>query len=285
MAAHLSQHTVKNITWVVLGVLCLLLALVFAVSQSKKEVEVVEIEQQAQDAARPVQIEKVAMDVNLGALTTEVPPLMLKQREINIADHAKEFRGSKFLTDNKKLWTYEILQAEEEDVIRTFLNQRDDRGEFQYFRLENEGKPTKFVLTYGKAKSTEELKSKIGSLSLNLPDSIKPKIVTFAEYEKFVNDLGTDEISTGLKLKPVNLTKAPLPVVIERPRSTPSSSSSNPELSAGTTTTIRQTDPSTQQQKVQTESSRVPAQQPAVQEQRSAPAKPQASESQIIDPF
>lgn len=275
-----SLQTIKNIIWVFLGISCLLLALIFMISQSKKVVEVVEVEQQAQDAARPVQSEKVAMGVSLGTLTQEVPPLMLKQREAIIGDHEPEFRGSKFLSDHKKNSTLQVMQVEEEDVIRTYLNKREDRNQFQYFRLEREGQATKFVLTYGNFKDSNQLKNHMNSVDLQLPTSVKPTIVSFSSYEDLVNDLGTDEVSSGLKLRPVNLTKAALPVLPARPTNTLQS----PTVTGGTTTTVRQTDPNTKQEKIKTETSQVTPSQSSPQEQK-PPTSRQQQDTQVVDPF
>lgn len=287
-AAPIAWQTVRNFIWLLFGAVCLILALIFWVSQSKKtEVEVIQIEQQAQDAARPVQLEKVGVDLNLGTMIEEVRPIILQQRIVTSDGHEAEFRGSKFLSEHQKSWTLQVMKVGEEDIIRSYLDKREDRKHFQYFRLQVAGQAEQFVLTYGVYKNVNEVLEKTSSIDLQLPENLKTTPEKFSSYTKMVNDLGADEMSSGLKLKTVNLTRAALPVMPLRPTLPQRSHPDN--LTGGTTTTIRQTDPITQQQKVQTERSQAaPIQQPlpSLQEQRSTPiARPQPNENQVVDPF
>lgn len=288
-AAPIAWQTVRNFIWLLFGAVCVILALIFWVSQSKKaEVEVIEIEQQAQDAARPVQSEKVGVDPNLGTLIEEVRPIVLQQRTVTSDGHEAEFRGSKFLSEHQKSWTLQVMRVGEEDIIRSYLDKREDRKQFQYFRLQSAGQAEQFVLTYGIYKNVNDVLDKTASIDLQLPEKIKTTPEKFTSYTALVNDLGADEMSSGLKLKTVNLTRAALPVVPLRPTMVPRANAE--ALTGGTTTTIRQTDPVTQQQKVQTERSQTqePSHQPlpSLQEQRStAPSRPQPNDSQVVDPF
>ncbi|WP_459655544.1 hypothetical protein, partial [Achromobacter xylosoxidans] len=85
----------------------------------------------------PVQIqpEKVATTPNLGALADEVRPLDLTTRTVASGEHEPEFRGTKFINENKKQWTLELYRASDEDIIKNFLKSRTDRNKFIYFRL------------------------------------------------------------------------------------------------------------------------------------------------------
>ena len=279
-------QTVRHFIWLLFGAGCLLLALIFWVTQSKKlDVEIIEVEQQAQEAIRPVNSEKVGNEASLGTMVDEVRPIVLKQRVLSSDGHEAEFRGSKFLSEHQKSWTLQLMKVREEDIIRSYLDKREDRKKFQYFRLQAEGQVEQFVLTYGSFKDVKEVLDKTAAINFQLPAEIKTSPEKFSSYTSLVNDLGADELSSGLKLRTVHLTKAPLPVVIERPQITNSPDRTSTDLGAGTTTTIRQTDPKTQQQKTHTESSRVPAHQPSLQEQRSTPIRQQHNEAQVVDPF
>lgn len=283
-SAAFTWQTVRNFIWLLFAAACLLLALILWASQLKhKEVEVIEFEKQAQEAARPVQSQTVGMDTNLATFTNEVRPIVLKQRVTSSGDHAPEFRGSKFLSESQKSWTLQVMKVQEEDIIRSYLDKREDRKKFQYFRLQEEGQPEQFVLTYGIYKDVKEVLNKTNQLDLQLPDAIKTLPEKFSTYAPLVNDLGTDEISSGLKLRPVNLTRAALPVIPSRALNVPSTSSTSDVVKGGTTTTIKQTDQKSQQQNVRTETSHVPS---SLQEQRTSPTpRPQSSDSQVIDPF
>lgn len=81
---------------------CLLIPRVYfwVITDSKKLVEV----EKSADSEAPVQIqpEKVATTPNLGALADEVRPLDLTTRTVAASgEHEPEFRGTKFINENK----------------------------------------------------------------------------------------------------------------------------------------------------------------------------------------
>lgn len=276
-------QTVRNFIWLVFGAFCLLLALIFWVSSQSKhnEVEVVEIEQQAQEAARPVQSEKLGVDSSLGSFIGEVRPIVLKQHEVSGVHHEAEFRGSKFLSEKEKFWTLQLMKVSEEDVIRSYLDKRDDRKKFQYFRLQGEAQSEMFVLTYGSYNSVNDVLDQTAKIDFQLPKGIKTSVEKFSSYKDLVNDLGTDEMSSGLKLRVIRLTKAALPVIPVRP--------TVPEQAKGSfsrnNTSSSERDPSesnTQNQNRTPTISNAPS-----SEQKTLPStRPQHNnETQVVDPF
>ena len=283
MAVAISWKTVQQFLWLLLAAICLVCALVFWVLNNRHpDVVVIEPEQQAQEAVRPVKNETVAFDTQLGNFSTEVPMLALQQRVVARGDRAPEFRGSKFVSENTNAWAMQIMTVSEEDIIKSYLDKRDDRAKFQYFRLQSKDDTEQFVLTYGKFKDVNDALNKTKAMDFDLPEKMQPKPEKFSTYGSQINDLGYEEISTGLKLRPINLTRVALPVTLPRaPVNTTPATSTADTLAGGTTTTIKQTDQKTQQQNVRTENSRVPV----VQEQKPTPPRVQPHEQQVVDPF
>lgn len=80
---------------------CLLIPCFYfwVITDNKKLVEV----EKSADSDAPVQIqpEKVATTPNLGALADEVRPLDLTTRTVASGEHEPEFRGTKFINENK----------------------------------------------------------------------------------------------------------------------------------------------------------------------------------------
>ncbi|MBO9531135.1 MAG: hypothetical protein J7514_15495, partial [Acinetobacter oleivorans] len=197
------------------GIVCLFLAFLFWVmTDSKKLVEV----EKAADSEAPVQIqpEKVATTANLGALADEVRPLDLTTRTVASGQHEAEFRGTKFINENKKQWTLELFRASDEDIIKNFLKNRSDRNKFIYFRLSGEKQSEQYVLTYGVFKRSEDAIQQLTQLNLDLPESIKPQPQQFSTYVPLVNDLGADEMKGGIsQTYEVRLRPAALPKIDE----------------------------------------------------------------------
>ena len=282
MAVAISWKTVQQFLWLLLAAVCLVCALVFWVLNNRHpDVVEVEPEQQAQEAVRPVKNETVAFDTGLGSFSEEVPVLALQQRVVARGDRAPEFRGSKFVSENANAWAMQIMQVSEEDIIKSYLDKREDRGKFQYFRLQTQGDTEQFVLTYGKFKDVNDALNKTKAIDFDLPEKLQVQPQKFSTYSAMINDLGYDEISTGLKLRPINLTRVALPVTLPRPANSTASSSTEKTVKGGTTTTITQTDKKTQQQNTRTETTNVTPS----QEQKSSPSRSQNNDQQVVDPF
>ncbi|QNX09038.1 hypothetical protein IC784_01720 [Acinetobacter seifertii] len=208
-------QNVQQYIWLVSGIACLLLAFIFwVITDSKKLVEV----EKAADSDAPVQIqpEKVATTPNLGALADEVRPLDLTTRTVASGEHEPEFRGTKFINENKKQWTLEIFRASDEDIIKNFLKNRSDRNKFIYFRLSGEQQAEQYVLVYGTFKRSDDAIQQLTQINLQLPESIKPQPQQFSSYASLVNDLGADEMKGGNnQLYEVRLRPAALPTIDE----------------------------------------------------------------------
>ncbi|ONN55492.1 hypothetical protein IC789_18435 [Acinetobacter seifertii] len=208
-------QNVQQYIWLVGGIACLLLAFIFwVITDSKKLVEV----EKSADSDAPVQIqpEKVATTPNLGALADEVRPLDLTTRTVASGEHESEFRGTKFINENKKQWTLEIFRASDEDIIKNFLKNRSDRNKFIYFRLSGEQQAEQYVLVYGTFKRSDDAIQQLTQINLQLPESIKPQPQQFSSYAPLVNDLGADEMKGGNnQLYEVRLRPAALPTIDE----------------------------------------------------------------------
>ncbi|AVN20709.1 hypothetical protein JD510_09090 [Acinetobacter pittii] len=208
-------QNVQQYIWLVGGIVCLLLAFIFWVMTNSKKL--VEVEKSA-DSDAPVQIqpEKVATTANLGALADEVRPLDLTTRTVASGQHEAEFRGTKFINENKKQWTLELFRASDEDIIKNFLKNRPERNKFIYFRLSGDKQSEQYVLTYGVFKRSEDAIQQLTQLNLDLPESIKPQPQQFSTYAPLVNDLGADEMKGGIsQTYEVRLRPAALPKIDE----------------------------------------------------------------------
>ncbi|MFA3056744.1 hypothetical protein [Acinetobacter pittii] len=208
-------QNVQQYIWLVGGIVCLLLAFIFWVMTDSKKL--VEVEKSA-DSDAPVQIqpEKVATTANLGALADEVIPLDLTTRTVASGQHEAEFRGTKFINENKKQWTLELFRASDEDIIKNFLKNRPERNKFIYFRLSGDKQSEQYVLTYGVFKRSEDAIQQLTQLNLDLPESIKPQPQQFSTYAPLVNDLGADEMKGGIsQTYEVRLRPAALPKIDE----------------------------------------------------------------------
>lgn len=237
---------IQNYIWLVCGLVCLFAALVFwAMTDSDA---LVEVEKSAETASElQIQPEKVAATSLLGALQEEVRPLEMTTRVVTTGSYEPEFRGSKFINDNKNASTIELFRTTKDDVIRSFLKKQSDRKNFFYIRLSGENQIEQYVLLYGVYRNQDEAQRVLEQLPLLLPKTVQPKVQSIENYVSLVNDMGADEMGTNNKLYAVNLRSVPLPKVDEsmlalpKPKHKPSVAETDP-ANATTTTTVTRRD-------------------------------------------
>ena len=201
---------IRNYIWLVCGMVCLFAALIFwAITDNDA---LVEVEKSAEtESELQIQPEKVAATNLLGALQAEVRPLTMTTRMVTTASYEPEFRGSKFIHENKKAVTIELFRVTDDDVLRSFLKKQTDRNNFFYIRLNGENQIEQYVLLYGLYKNNAEAKKALEKLPLQFPKSIQPKVQDIENYVALVNDMGAEEMATNNKLYAVKLKSAPLP--------------------------------------------------------------------------
>lgn len=213
VAVRTNWQNIRQYIWLIGGLLCLLAALIFwAITDTK---ELVTVATPIGETQVQIQPEKVAASAHLGSLMDEVRPLEMTTRVVTAGNHATEFRGTKFLQENKKAWTVELFKSTDEDIIRSFLEKQADRKNFLYFRLSGENQTEQYVLVYGVFKNDNQAKAQLGQLNFKLPNTIHPQAIQFEKYAALVNDLGSDEMVGTNKLYEVKLKSAPLPVIDE----------------------------------------------------------------------
>lgn len=275
------QNMQHNI-WLIVGLLSLICALIFWLMTDSKEL--LTQSKQIEDAQVVIQPEKVAATTNLGGLTDEVRPLQTTTRMISAGNHMVEFRGTKFIKDNSKNYTVELFRSANEDIIKSFLLKQAEPQRLIYFRLSGDGQAEQYVLALGSFKSDHEAKAQLKQHQLKLPSSVKPKVVQFKQYEKFVNDLGSEELVGSNKIYEVRLRSAPLPVIDESllPRPVVNSTTADPAKST-TSTTITRKDSAGKVVDVQRSQSSVELEKN--KENKPAPVEKKAADSQISDPF
>ncbi|TCB43503.1 hypothetical protein E0H83_10635 [Acinetobacter terrestris] len=233
---------IQNYIWLVCGLVCLFAALVFwAMTDSK---DLVEVEKSAEtESELQIQPEKVAATSLLGALQEEVRPLEMTTRVVNTGSYEPEFRGSKFISDNKNATTIELFRASKDDVIRSFLKKQSDRKNFFYIRLSGENQIEQYVLLYGVYRNSDQAKQALQQLPFQFPKSIQPQVQNIEDYAALVNDMGADEMGSNNKLYAVNLKSAPLPRIDESllvvPKPKPTVPVVDPKAATTTTTVTR----------------------------------------------
>ncbi|OTG67558.1 hypothetical protein [Acinetobacter silvestris] len=243
-ATQVNWQKIRQYIWLIGGLLCLFIALIFwAITDTK---DLVSVENPIEENQVQIQPEKVAATIHLGSLMDEVRPLELTTRVVTSGNHEAEFRGTKFIQENQKNWTLELFRANKEDVIKAFLLKQPDQKNLIYFRLSGENKSEQYVVVYGVFKNEDVAKAQLTQFKIILPASIQPKAIQFGQYSDSINDLGSEELQGSNKLYEVKLKAAALPIIDEMPiaqaKPTAKTATNNHAINATTNTTITRKD-------------------------------------------
>lgn len=214
------KPTLAQKYWGIVSILCVCSAFVvwFLVDKqflntAKEPVKEVEVED--------IQVEAITANKSLGFLTKEVPPLELKKRVVAVnSDHGANFRGTKFIQANQKMWTVELFRASEERVILDYMQHHANEKELFYTRLSGDDQEELYVVFYGRLKTKEGAQRLAEQLvTLDLPKTVVPTPVAFKDYTKLVNEVGSEEMMSGInRLYEINLRAVAIPKVVEAPK-------------------------------------------------------------------
>ncbi len=83
------------------------------------------------------------------ACQEEVRPLELTTRLTASGLHEAEFRGTKFIQEQKNNSTIELFRVNDENIIKSFIKKQTDRSKLFYIRLSGEGQAEQYVMLYG----------------------------------------------------------------------------------------------------------------------------------------
>lgn len=278
-----SRKNIQHYIWLIGGLLFLFFAFIFWVMTDTKEL--LTQSKQIEETQVLIQPEKVAATTHLGGLTDEVRPLALTARKVTIGNHLSEFRGTKYIQENKKHWFIELFRVSNEDIIKSFLLKQTDRKNLIYFRLSGEDQIEQYVMGYGNYKNENEAKTQLQNLAVTLPASVKPQVAKFEQFGSSVNDLGSEELVGSSKLYEIRLKSAPLPLIDESLLVKPKPVITAPidPAKATTSTTITRKDQSGNV--VDVKRSQTAVDQPS-QKDTSKPAnEKKPTDAQISDPF
>ena len=100
----------------------------------------------------------------------------------DMRNYPKEFKDSRFIKANNGKWTVQVMNVVEHEVVTDYLNSRDDRDKFNYFRIVDAHNQKRFVVTYGVFGSVQEAVGAAKVVNFNLPKEVKAFPEEFKMY-------------------------------------------------------------------------------------------------------
>lgn len=189
---------------------------------------------------------------SLHELDTDVQPISFDETVRDLRSYPDEFKDKRYLLANKGKWTVQVMNVAENDVIVSYLEGREDRSKFAYFRYLDENKQVRYMLTYGLLSSPQEavgaaklIDFKLPANVRVLPEEINRYVGIIDNYERpdAVKDLSTKR-SRAVNLRPTKREvplRQKIPVDNNSEQTASSATNRNSQKSANSSTeSIRQ---------------------------------------------
>lgn len=98
--------------------------------------------------------------------------------------YPEEFKDKRYLTANKGKWTVQVMNVSEHEVVIDYLNTRQDRDKFAYFRFRNEQGERRYMLIYGIMSSPQQAMGAAKTIDFTLPANVR---VLPEEIDRYVS--------------------------------------------------------------------------------------------------
>lgn len=192
-------------------------ALVWMFSQTPAMGAKIENEPISAPQTSTAELEQPLKIESLHELDTDVQPISFDTTVKDLRSYPDEFKDKRYLLANKGKWTVQVMNVAENDVIVSYLESREDRDKFAYFRYLDENEQVRYMLTYGLMSSPQEavgaaklIDFKLPANVRVLPEEINRYVSIIDNYERPdpVKDLSTKR-TRNVNLRP---TKREVPV-------------------------------------------------------------------------
>ena len=110
---------------------------------------------------------------SLHELDTDVQPISFDETIRDLRSYPDEFKDKRYLLANKGKWTVQVMNVAENDVIVSYLEGREDRSKFAYFRYLDENEQVRYMLTYGLMSSPQEAVGAAKLIDFKLPANVR----------------------------------------------------------------------------------------------------------------
>ena len=200
--------------------------------------------EEQKEAEKEVPAEVLASNIDqvkhidqLNELSEDVKPISFDALVRDLREYPAEFKDSKYLKKNKGKWTVQIMDVSEHEIIADYLNSRDDRHKFAYFRYRDSNNQPRYLLMYDVMGNKQQATNIANSVDFGLPANVKVIPEEISDYldviENYeltgpVKDLSRNR-TRQVKLQPTKRELAPRRRANESQPSTQQSTNERPD--------------------------------------------------------
>lgn len=195
-----SQKNKKRIVasvWLIMALLTSAAALALWMFSSAP---IFEDEKEAEKEAPPEvlasNIDQVKHIEQLNELSADVKPISFDELVRELRDYPNEFKDSRYLKKNKGKWTVQVMDVSEHEIITDYLDSRDDRQKFAYFRYRDSNNQPRYLLTYDVMGNKQQATNIASSVDFGLPANVQ---VLPEEISDYLDIIENYELSGPIK--------------------------------------------------------------------------------------
>ncbi len=137
----------------------------------------------------------------LHELDTEVQPIDFETTVRDLRNYPDEFKDKRYLLANKGKWTVQVMNVAENEVIVSYLEGRDDRKKFSYFRYLDDNNQPRYMLTYGLMSSPQEAVGAAKLIDFGLPANVRVLPEEISRYISIIDNYERPEPLKDLSAK------------------------------------------------------------------------------------
>lgn len=208
----------QALIWLVMTLLLgIVTALIWMFSQTPAMGAKIENAPISAPQALSTELEQPLSIESLHELDTDVQPINFDATVRDLRSYPDEFKDKRYLLANKGKWTVQVMNVAENDVIVSYLEGREDRNKFSYFRYLDDNDQLRYMLIYGLMSSPQEAVGAAKLVDFKLPANVRVLPEEISRYVSIIDnyerpdpikDLSTIR-SRSVSLKP---TKREVPV-------------------------------------------------------------------------
>ena len=124
----------------------------------------------------------------LHELDNDVQPINFEDTIRDLRNYPDEFKDKRYLLANKGKWTVQVMNVAENEVVTSYLEGRDDRKKFSYFRYRDDNNQLRYMLIYGLMSSPQEAVGAAKLVDFGLPADVRVLPEEISRYVGIVDN-------------------------------------------------------------------------------------------------
>ncbi|WP_230660837.1 hypothetical protein [Psychrobacter sp. I-STPA10] len=198
------RQRIQTLLWFFMALIFATLTLLLWMSQASvaSPAQVVK-SPDTQETMATAKFDSPSQIASLHELDNEVTPISFDPLVRDMRQYPDEFKDKQFLKSHAGKWTVQVMDVSEYRIITEYLNSREDRDKFVFFRYRDESDQPRYILFYDTYPSAQMAMGSAKLTDFNLPANVR---VIPEEINRYLSVIENYELSEPMQ----NLADSPV---------------------------------------------------------------------------